>query len=48
MASVRQYFETDFNHVVRIHVKFAVPGEAEVEGSLALPSRRHSFEQKNA
>jgi hypothetical protein len=33
MATVRQYFETDFNHVVRIHVKFAVPGEAEVEGS---------------
>jgi TIR domain len=33
MASVRQYFETDFNHVVRIYVKFAVPGEAKVEGS---------------
>ena len=33
MATVRQYFETDFNHVVRIHVKFAIPGETEVEGS---------------
>jgi hypothetical protein len=33
MATVRQYFETDFNHVVRVQVKFAVPGEAEVEGA---------------
>jgi len=31
MATLRQYFETDFNHVVRIHVSFAVPGSEEIE-----------------
>src|SRR6266545_629542 len=31
MATVRQYFETDFNHVVRIHVKFAVTNAEEIE-----------------
>jgi hypothetical protein len=31
MATVRQYFETDFNHVVRIHVKFLVPDNEEIE-----------------
>jgi hypothetical protein len=31
MATIRQYFETDFNHVVKIHLKFAVPNEGEFE-----------------
>jgi hypothetical protein len=31
MATLRQYFETDFNHVVRIHVSFVVPGSEEIE-----------------
>jgi hypothetical protein len=31
MATVRQYFETDFSHVVRIQVKFALPDEGEIE-----------------
>jgi hypothetical protein len=33
MATVRQYFETDFSHVVRIQIKFGVPNEGEVEGA---------------
>jgi hypothetical protein len=31
MATVRQYFETDFSHVVRIHVKFALSDKEDVE-----------------
>jgi hypothetical protein len=31
MATLRQYFETDFTHVVRIHVTFAVREDQEVE-----------------
>jgi len=31
MPTVRQYFETDFSHTVRIHVKFMLPEEGEIE-----------------
>ena len=31
MATLRQYFETDFTHVVRIHVKFMVSTGEEIE-----------------
>jgi hypothetical protein len=31
MATLRQYFETDFNHVVRVHVRFEVSGGEEIE-----------------
>ena len=33
MAAVRQYFETDFSHVARVQVKFAVSNEADIEGA---------------
>jgi hypothetical protein len=31
MATVRQYFETDFSLVVRVHVKFVFPDEGDIE-----------------
>jgi hypothetical protein len=31
MATLRQYFETDFSHVVRIHVNFSLPDAEEIE-----------------
>jgi hypothetical protein len=36
MASVRQYFETDFNHAARVHLKFAIPEDSDIEGALFI------------
>jgi hypothetical protein len=36
MATVRQYFETDFNHVVRIHLRLAMPNDNDIECGLLV------------
>lgn len=34
MATLREYFDTDFNHVVRVHVKLTASNESNIEVAL--------------
>ncbi len=36
MATVRQYFETDFNHVVQVHLRLAMPNDNDIECGLLV------------
>ena len=41
MASVRQYFETDFNHAARVHLKLAIPEASDIECALLIDFSGH-------